>query len=218
MLDKMTNRLDFHGNALILRGERQRILASNIANADTPGYVGRDMHFTDALRAQCVGRLTGQGRQSVSQEGPNQRLHTTAPGHIPLQQYQRQAWATPYRRNPASGQEHRRSGPRTRCPSWTTPCGTRPRCASSMATPRPCSAPSRASERKHHPTRLTMSMFSIFNVSGSAVSAQSQRLNVVASNLANVDAVAGPDGKAYKARQVVFRRRPWAATTWRACA
>ena len=50
-----------------------------------------------------------------------------------------------------------------------------------------------------------MSMFSIFNVSGSAISAQSQRLNVVASNLANVDAVAGPDGQAYKARQVVFQ-------------
>lgn len=50
-----------------------------------------------------------------------------------------------------------------------------------------------------------MSMFSIFSVSGSAISAQSQRLNVVASNLANVDAVAGPDGKAYKARQVVFQ-------------
>jgi len=49
-----------------------------------------------------------------------------------------------------------------------------------------------------------MSMFSIFGVSGSAISAQSQRLNVVASNLANADAVAGPDGKAYKARQVVF--------------
>ncbi|WP_394790093.1 flagellar basal body rod protein FlgC [Rhodoferax sp.] len=50
-----------------------------------------------------------------------------------------------------------------------------------------------------------MSMFSIFSVSGSAISAQSQRLNVVASNLANVDAVAGPDGQAYKARQVVFQ-------------
>ncbi|ABX33278.1 MULTISPECIES: flagellar basal body rod protein FlgC [Delftia] len=50
-----------------------------------------------------------------------------------------------------------------------------------------------------------MSMFSIFSISGSAVSAQSQRLNVVASNLANVDAVAGPDGKAYQARQVVFQ-------------
>ena len=49
-----------------------------------------------------------------------------------------------------------------------------------------------------------MSMFKIFEVSGSAVSAQSQRLNVVASNLANADTVAGPDGQAYKARQAVF--------------
>jgi flagellar basal-body rod protein FlgC len=51
-------------------------------------------------------------------------------------------------------------------------------------------------------------MFSIFSVSGSAVSAQSQRLNVVASNLANADAVAGPDGKGYKSRQVVFETTP----------
>ena len=50
-----------------------------------------------------------------------------------------------------------------------------------------------------------MSMFRIFDVAGSAVSAQSQRLNVVASNLANADTVAGPDGQAYKARQVVFQ-------------
>jgi flagellar basal-body rod protein FlgC len=50
-----------------------------------------------------------------------------------------------------------------------------------------------------------MSLFSIFSVAGSAVSAQSQRLNVVASNLANADTVAGPDGQAYKARQVVFQ-------------
>jgi len=53
-----------------------------------------------------------------------------------------------------------------------------------------------------------MSMFSIFSVSGSAVSAQSQRLNVVASNMANADAVAGPDGQAYKARQVIFETVP----------
>ena len=50
-----------------------------------------------------------------------------------------------------------------------------------------------------------MGMMSIFNVSGSAASAQSQRLNVVASNLANADTVAGPDGQAYKARQVTFQ-------------
>ena len=53
-----------------------------------------------------------------------------------------------------------------------------------------------------------MSMFSIFNVSGSAISSQAQRLNVVASNMANADAVAGPDGKGYKARQVVFETVP----------
>jgi flagellar basal-body rod protein FlgC len=50
-----------------------------------------------------------------------------------------------------------------------------------------------------------MSMFRIFDIAGSAVSAQSQRLNVVASNLANADTVAGPDGTSYKARQVVFQ-------------
>jgi flagellar basal-body rod protein FlgC len=50
-----------------------------------------------------------------------------------------------------------------------------------------------------------MSLFKIFNVSGSAAAAQSQRLNVVASNLANAESVAGPDGKPYKARQVLFQ-------------
>lgn len=50
-----------------------------------------------------------------------------------------------------------------------------------------------------------MSLFKVFNVSGSAVSAQSQRLNVVSSNLANAESVAGPDGQPYKARQVVFQ-------------
>ncbi|KJS73863.1 MAG: flagellar basal body rod protein FlgC [Comamonadaceae bacterium BICA1-1] len=53
-----------------------------------------------------------------------------------------------------------------------------------------------------------MSMFSIFSVSGSAISAQAQRLNAVASNLANADAVAGPDGQAFRARQVVFQSVP----------
>jgi len=58
-----------------------------------------------------------------------------------------------------------------------------------------------------------MSMFSIFGVSGSALGAQSQRLNVVASNLANVDAVAGPDGQGYRARQVVFETTPMGGDT-----
>mgnify|MGYP006198339219 FL=1 len=53
-----------------------------------------------------------------------------------------------------------------------------------------------------------MSMFTIFGVSGSAISSQSQRLNVVASNLANADAVAGPDGQSYKARHITFQTVP----------
>jgi flagellar basal-body rod protein FlgC len=53
-----------------------------------------------------------------------------------------------------------------------------------------------------------MSMMKVFDIAGSGVSAQSQRLNVVASNLANADSVAGPDGQAYRARQVVFAAQP----------
>ncbi|WP_143889490.1 flagellar basal body rod protein FlgC [Tepidimonas alkaliphilus] len=53
-----------------------------------------------------------------------------------------------------------------------------------------------------------MSMLRIFDVSGSALAAHSQRLNTVASNLANAEAIAGPDGQAYKARLVVFETVP----------
>jgi flagellar basal-body rod protein FlgC len=49
-----------------------------------------------------------------------------------------------------------------------------------------------------------MSLFNIFNVSGSAMSAQAQRLNTVASNLANADSAASATGGAYRAKQVVF--------------
>lgn len=47
-------------------------------------------------------------------------------------------------------------------------------------------------------------MFSIFDISGSALNAQAQRMNVSASNLANADSVAGPDGEPYRAKQVIF--------------
>lgn len=50
-----------------------------------------------------------------------------------------------------------------------------------------------------------MSMFSIFDISASAMAAQGQRMNVTASNLANADSVAGPDGQAYRAKHVMFQ-------------
>ena len=49
-----------------------------------------------------------------------------------------------------------------------------------------------------------MSMFSVFEISGSALMAQSQRMNVTASNLANADSVVGPDGQPYRSKQVLF--------------
>ena len=55
-----------------------------------------------------------------------------------------------------------------------------------------------------------MSSISIFQIAGSALAAQSQRMNVAASNLANAESVAGPDGQPYKARQVVFEMTPQA--------
>lgn len=50
-----------------------------------------------------------------------------------------------------------------------------------------------------------MSLLSIFDISGSALTAQSQRMNVAASNLANADSATGPDGEPYRAKQVVFQ-------------
>ena len=53
-----------------------------------------------------------------------------------------------------------------------------------------------------------MSVLGVFHIAGSALTAQSMRLNAVASNLANADSIAGPDGQPYKAKQVVFQAVP----------
>jgi flagellar basal-body rod protein FlgC len=53
-----------------------------------------------------------------------------------------------------------------------------------------------------------MSLFNVFEIAGSAMKAQSQRLNVVASNLANADSVTSSSGQAYRAKQVVFGEMP----------
>jgi len=49
-----------------------------------------------------------------------------------------------------------------------------------------------------------MTLLTVFEISGSALIAQSQRMNTVASNLANADSVTGPNGNPYRAKQVVF--------------
>ena len=53
-----------------------------------------------------------------------------------------------------------------------------------------------------------MSMLNVFQIAGSALNAQSMRLNTTASNLANADSVTTETGEPYRAKQVVFAARP----------
>ena len=68
MLNRLTDSLDFQGQALQLRSERQRLIASNIANADTPGYIARDMDFAKTLKA-ATGSLPAAGALATSHTG-----------------------------------------------------------------------------------------------------------------------------------------------------
>ena len=68
MLNRLTDALDFQAQALSLRSERQRLIASNIANADTPGYVAREMNFSQALQEATAG-MNPAGAMATSQTG-----------------------------------------------------------------------------------------------------------------------------------------------------
>lgn len=55
MINKLDAALHFNQTALSLRGARQELLASNIANADTPNYKARDIDFASALHNALAG-------------------------------------------------------------------------------------------------------------------------------------------------------------------
>jgi flagellar basal-body rod protein FlgB len=87
MINRLTDALNFQTEALALRSERQRLLASNIANADTPGYQARDIDFARALK-EATGQIATAGAMSVTQAGhispaagarnDSQKLHALA--------------------------------------------------------------------------------------------------------------------------------------------
>jgi flagellar basal-body rod protein FlgB len=79
MLDQMTSALDFQGKALVLRAERQRTIASNIANIDTPGYKSRDFNFSQALTQALSGGSGSAAGTTLAQPSAS----ATA-GQIPL--------------------------------------------------------------------------------------------------------------------------------------
>jgi flagellar basal-body rod protein FlgB len=75
MMNKLDAALRFHQDALSLRAQRQEVLSTNIAHADTPNYKARDFDFGQAL-AQAVERgQGGAGAQGTS-------LLTTSARHI----------------------------------------------------------------------------------------------------------------------------------------
>jgi len=70
MFEQLTSQMDFMSSALQLRAQRQQLIATNIANADTPGFIARDFDFAKALRSatagQPAGAVLGQGVQTAS--------------------------------------------------------------------------------------------------------------------------------------------------------
>ena len=58
-----------------------------------------------------------------------------------------------------------------------------------------------------------MSLLNVFEIAGSAMTAQSQRLNVVASNLANADSVTSSNGQVYRAKHILFKEQALSGTT-----
>ena len=61
MLGKLDEYMRFNEAALSLRSQRQTVLASNIANADTPNYKARDVDFGSALKAAMDKASPGAG-------------------------------------------------------------------------------------------------------------------------------------------------------------
>lgn len=73
MLDKLNATFAFQQQALSLRETRQTVLASNIANADTPGYQARDIDFSHQLKQAMNNGTVKSGGLTMA---------VTAKGHI----------------------------------------------------------------------------------------------------------------------------------------
>jgi flagellar basal-body rod protein FlgB len=82
MLDRLNQTLDFNAAALLLRSERSRVIASNIANADTPHYKARDFNFQQAL-SQATGVQATGVQASTAQPVRTHGAHLQAAGLTP---------------------------------------------------------------------------------------------------------------------------------------
>ena len=70
MSSKLDEVFQFHQTSMTVRGYRQQLLASNIANTDTPNFKARDIDFSKTMQEALAPRSTGAG------------LAVTSPRHI----------------------------------------------------------------------------------------------------------------------------------------
>jgi flagellar basal-body rod protein FlgB len=82
MSSRLTESLDFHANALLLRAQRQKVLAGNIANADTPGYAARDFDFRAALAEVTRDPSVAEGATSAVTGRLPVRVTATHAAHL----------------------------------------------------------------------------------------------------------------------------------------
>ncbi|HEX4583974.1 MAG TPA: flagellar basal body rod protein FlgB [Burkholderiaceae bacterium] len=86
-IDRMTATLDFQAAALSLQAQRAKVLASNIANADTPNYRAKDFDFGQALTQATQATTQTQSAAAVARTHP---AHLSAAGTVapaPVLQY-----------------------------------------------------------------------------------------------------------------------------------
>jgi flagellar basal-body rod protein FlgB len=81
MLSRLDETLNFHAQALRVREQRQQVLASNIANADTPNYKARDVDFRGALQGALNQRFAPLALATSS------AAHLTSANSLPFETY-----------------------------------------------------------------------------------------------------------------------------------
>ena len=82
MMNKLDAALNFHQTALRVRNQRQELLASNIANADTPQYKARDLDFKSAMQAALNPSTTSTGSSGAVGTSSNGGMQQTNPSHL----------------------------------------------------------------------------------------------------------------------------------------
>ena len=84
MIGKLDNYLRFNETALSLRAQRQELIASNIANADTPNFKARDIDFASAMqgalaKAANPGQLAATNKAHVQPAADGKALPDGTP-------------------------------------------------------------------------------------------------------------------------------------------